>query len=80
MKKWINSLPMDKILDRAIFKEYEDNNLNVHVASIQIFIFDRVEKIMGKRNMLAAFSAFPKISFERIPPLPWVVKTLDCVV
>ena len=42
----LNSLPNKNVLDRTKFKAFADDKLNV--AKILIYVFDRVENIMGK--------------------------------
>ena len=42
----INSLPIDKILDWSKFKAFADDK--IYVIKMMIFVFDRVQNIVGK--------------------------------
>ena len=42
----VNSLPNDKILDWSKFKAFADNKRKL--AKMMVFVFDRVENIVGK--------------------------------
>ena len=42
----INSLPIDKFLDRSKLKVFAEDNLKV--VRMMIYVFDRVENIVGK--------------------------------
>ena len=44
----INPLPNDKVLDWFKLKAFADDN--VEFAKVVIFVFDRVENIVGKRE------------------------------
>ena len=44
----INSLPNDKILDWSKLKAFADDKINV--LKMMIFIFDRIENIVGKEE------------------------------
>ena len=73
-----NSLPKDKILDWSKLKVFADDN--IRSAKIKIFVFDRVENIVGKgvNCGLPAFSPFPSILSKGL--VLKVVKSQDCVV
>ena len=43
---WLNSLPYDKILDWSKLKTFADDK--VELAQMMIFVFDKVENIVGK--------------------------------
>ena len=43
---FVNSLPNEKFLDQSKFKEFADNNSDP--VKIMVFVFDRVENIVGK--------------------------------
>ena len=55
-----NSLPNDNFLDWTKFKALADDKLNV--AEIMIYVCDRVENIMGKRENAGyqQFLLFPR--------------------
>ena len=62
------ALPNDKILDWPKLKSLADDNLNV--AKMMISLYGRAENIMVKRRKwwLPAFSPFPTMFSERLPP------------
>ena len=43
-----NSLPNDKILDWSKLNAFADNKIKVPILKMMIFVFDRVENIVGK--------------------------------
>ena len=63
----INSLPNNKILDWSKPKAFADQNL--YVAQIMIYVFGRVENIVGKRenagfqHFLLFPQCFQKVSY-----------------
>ena len=74
----VNPLPNDKILDLMKLKAFADKKFNV--AKKMIFLFDRVENIVGK-GVKAGYQHF--LLFVQYFPKPLslgVVKSLNCVV
>ena len=68
--KWshctFSAFPHDKILDLTKLKAFADDKLNV--SKMIIFVFDRVENIVGEKEKLLvqANSPFPTIFFKRL--------------
>ena len=76
--EWFNSLPNDKILDWSKFKALADDKIKV--LKMMIFVFDRVENIMGKEGNAGyqLFLLFPQFFHKAF--YFRVVKSRDCVV
>ena len=74
----LNSLPYDKILDVTKLRAFAGNKINV--AQMMIFVFDRVENIVGKGENAGYqhFLLFPTM-FSKCFFLG-VVKSPDCEV
>ena len=74
----IKSLPNDEILDWSKLKPFADDKIKI--LKMMIFVFDRVENIVGKRRKywLPAFSPLPSMFPKGF--LLRHVKSRDCVV
>ena len=66
----MNSLPNDKILDVTKLKAFADDKMNI--AQMMIFVFDRVENIVGRGENAGYqhFLLFPKC-FQKDPFFFW---------
>ena len=69
-KKSVNSLPNDKMLHWSKLKAFADDKIKV--LRMMIFVFDRIENIVGKGEN-AGHQCFLK------GVLLWVIKSWDCV-
>ena len=85
MAETVNPFQHDKILNQAKLKAFADDNLNV--TKMVIYVFDRVENIMGKRRncLYKQFLLFPQCFQKPSFPDPskgaivweWVKEALD---
>ena len=63
---FLNSIPNDKILDWFKFKAFAEDKIKV--LKMIMFVFDKVENIMGKGEtlLLPTFFPFFSIVFKRL--------------
>ena len=59
IKVILYSLPNNKVLDWSKFKAFAEDNL--YEAKMMIYIFDRVENIVGENTGYQHFLLFPQL-------------------